>query len=444
MKKITIILSAVVLTTLGGCVNSDSYGTPDLSADCSNLTKTKEVVDITSVSTSAYAEYTDNDIIEAYVTSSDEGGNFYKSISFVSVDGQQGFSMPIDDYNLYTKFPPGSKVFVKLKDRYYVKQYGSTVIGSLYNNETPDDPTDDAVGRISIVAYKNVLNKSCLSVNEDQLVNHVTVAQAKSDAYLNKLIEFDVAEFTEASLGKTFFDESLNNLGSATNHMIRDLNGDEVILRASKYAVFASESVPTGSGRIRGVMTKYNNDYQFMIRTLNDVDLPNPRFKPLLNESFSSLTSFSTWTAFSVTGAQVWTYSPTFGNPGGMAKMTGFATSNFANEDWLISPEQDLSSLTGAKLTFDNAYKFAGNPIQVYISNNYSGSGSPNASGVTWTQLTGFALSSGNYVYVSSGDIDISAFTGPGNQKVFVAFKYTSTTSAASTWEIDNVKISAN
>jgi len=49
------------------------------------------------------------DYIEAYVTSSDEGGNFYKSISMVSTDGSTGFSMPVDNYNLYTEFEPGKK-----------------------------------------------------------------------------------------------------------------------------------------------------------------------------------------------------------------------------------------------------------------------------------------------------------------------------------------------
>ena len=121
--------------------------------------------------------------------------------------------------------------------------------------------------------------------------------------------------------------------------------------------------------------------------------------------------------------------------------MSGFSSGNLANEDWLISPAQNLASTTTAFLSFDNAYKFAGNPIQVYLSNNYSGTGNPNVAGVTWTEITGAILSSGNYVWTNSGALNISSFTGAGNTSVYIAFKYTSTTSAASTWEIDNVKI---
>ena len=40
--------------------------------------------------------------------------------------------------------------------------------------------------------------------------------------------------------------------------------------------------------------------------------------------------------------------------------------------------------------------------------------------------------------WVSSGNLDLSAFLG---KNVRIAFKYTSTTSAAATWEIDDFKI---
>ena len=32
----------------------------------------------------------------------------------MSLDGLQGFSMPVDNYNLYTEFEPGRKVTIKL------------------------------------------------------------------------------------------------------------------------------------------------------------------------------------------------------------------------------------------------------------------------------------------------------------------------------------------
>ena len=81
MKNLRIFLSAAVLATLTGCVNGDDYNAPDLSGNCTDLTATIPVTTVTNSSTSSYQQWTGEDIIEAYVTSSDEGGNFYKSIS---------------------------------------------------------------------------------------------------------------------------------------------------------------------------------------------------------------------------------------------------------------------------------------------------------------------------------------------------------------------------
>ena len=443
MKKYNLILAILSIATLVGCVNPDTYETPYPLGVCGDLSANKTVQAITSVSNGTTTKYTGDDIIEAYVTSSDLGGNFYKSISLVSVDGTVGFSMPIDDYNLYTKFEPGRKVYINMKDRYFNKQYGSTVIGSLFNNDTPSIPGDDKVGRISGAEYQNIITASCSSsVKEETLLNKLTVAQAKSDANLNKLIELDNVQFTDESLGKKFYDTSVFTIGGATNHQIIDTNGATVIVRISQYATFANESIPSGSGKIVGVMTKYGSDYQFMIRTINDVKLTRNRIVPFFEESFSS--NWSNWSKISVTGAQVWTLDTQYGNPGSCAKMTGYANSNNnANEDWLISPVQNMSAISSATLSFDTATKFNGNPLVVMISNNYNGLGNP--SSATWTTLSAtLSPSTGSYVWTGSGPINISSFTGAGNSAVYVAFKFTSTTSASATWEVDNVKIKQN
>lgn len=433
MKNLKLVLTTAVLASLVGCVNGDDYGTPDLSNECVTIATTKNVTDVTGIATATATQYTTlndvTDYIEAYVTSSDEGGNFYKSISMVSIDGLTGFSMPVDNYNLFNEFEPGRKVTIKLdKNRFFNKQHGSTVIGSSYEN---------GVGRISGVEYKDVILRSCDKIDEEDLVNRLTIAQAKNDQNLNKIIEFDAVQFTDASVGRTYFDSSLNPFPTwtATNHYITDADGNTIILRASEFAKFASDIIPGNNGKIRGVLTKYNSEYQFMIRTLNDVMLTDDRIVPLFEETFS--TNWNNWTKFSVTGAQVWVLDTQFGNPGNCAKMSGFASSvNNANEDWLISPSIDLSSVSNATLKFDNASRFPGNLIEAKISTNYV-SGNPNTA--TWTNLTAtLDTNTGAYVWTNSGNIDISSYTGG---TVHIAFKYTSTTSASSTWEIDNVKI---
>ena len=108
------VFSIVALFGLfSSCVN-DTFEDPKQD-DCINsgLVKTKEVSDIYTVATNTTAIYAADDIIEAYVISSDEGGNFYKKMYLQPVDGSKGFILSIDEVNVYTKhMQPGRKVFV--------------------------------------------------------------------------------------------------------------------------------------------------------------------------------------------------------------------------------------------------------------------------------------------------------------------------------------------
>ncbi len=277
MKFKNQIFTALFATSLVvGCANGDDYGTPDLNAGCIEATATTSVAAISAASTPAMQQFTADDVIEAYVTSSDEGGNFYKSISFVSTDNQNGFSIPVDNYNLYTQFRPGQRVYVKLKDLY--NQTNSTrarglQIGANYQGE---------VGRLSTIAYRSHIVRACEgSVAEDNIVKHLTVTQAKNDNYLNQLIEFDAVQFSEASLGNNYFSAAMNPVPTwtATNHLIEDGTGKTIIVRISQFSNFANKKVAEGSGKIRGVLTKYNGDYQFMVRTINDIQLTEERFE---------------------------------------------------------------------------------------------------------------------------------------------------------------------
>lgn len=439
MKNLKIILTAFVVATFLGCSNSDYYTTPDLSGTCSDLTPTRttdEVLGLINTSLQQFDATFDNDVIEAYVTSSDEGGNFFKSLSLVSVDGTKGFSIPIDAYNLYNRFEPGRKVYIKLKGRHYQinDNTSSKEIGSLYIDE-PTNPSDDAVGRISGVEYQDIILRGCTKVDESTITNNLTITQAKNNANLNKLIEFNNVQFTDASLGRTYYDSDLNDLGGATNHTIVDASGNTIIVRVSSFATFAGSPVSSLNGSIKGVLTKFNSDYQFMVRTLNDIQLTNPRVLPLFDEPFTS--NFPNWVKFSVIGNQVWTLNAASGNPGQCADMNGFSGGAQANEDWLISPAIDLSAVPSATLTFNTAKNFSGNALQVFVSTNYSGSGSPAAA--TWTALGGTVASASNFVWTNSGNVSLNSYVG--NNNVRIAFKYTSTGSAAAQWRVDNVKV---
>lgn len=450
MKTLKIIVTAALFTTLFGCVNGDNYGTPDLSGDCTDLAATKNVVDITATAVATATPYLTEDIIEAYVTSSDEGGNFYKSISFISLDGTVGFSMPVDNYNLYTKYEPGRKVSINMMNRYYNLQHSSTVIGSSYN---------DGVGRISGVEYQDILTRSCTKVNEDDIVKHLTIAQAKSNQYLNALIEFDNVQFTDASNGKKYFDASLNNLGGATNHQITDEFGNKIIVRVSEFAKFASDAVPTLNGKVRGVLTKFNNDFQFMVRTINDVKLTDDRldidmtppvggssivYSGTFLEDFTAYatnqTNFPAYINDASTGSRYWQLKSFGGNK--YIQMSSFGGTPEANRTLFIVPVDMTAANTLSFKTlsgYDN-----GSPLKVYYSTNYvPGTNINNATLVNIT--SNFSIPNGPTsayatAFTSSGTYAIpGSITGNG----FFIFEYTGNGSGGitTTMQIDDILV---
>lgn len=426
-KSGLLIASVAIFTS---CTDSDrtyQAGTPEIQTY--ELTTNKTVAALKAMATSSPTEYTADDVIEAYVTSNDSEGNFYKSISFQDVPTASGtpigFSVSVNKSMTFAGgFYPGRKVYIKLKGLFFGMQYGSLKIGG-----------DSALSGIEPLDYQKFLFPSATVLNEDDLVRHVTLATARLDLNQNTLLEIDNVQFANSSVGRTYFD--IDSGGYATNQSIEDpYVGTISICRISQYAPFSVHKIPSGKGSIRGVMTKYNSDYQYMVRYESDFKLTGARLIPALSEDFSN--GLAAWNAYSVVGAQVWSQT-SYGNPAPCALMSGYSGGNKANEDWLISPVMNFSSYTSATLTFDSAYNYTGAPIQVLVSGNYSGTGNPNAA--TWTTLSP-TLSSGGFSWANSGPVNLSAFAG--NSSVYIAFKYTSTTSAASNWEIDNVKVIGN
>jgi DNA/RNA endonuclease YhcR with UshA esterase domain len=294
-----------------------------------------------------------------------------------------------------------------------------------------NDEVEVAVSKLEMSEYSKLLQIANTSVDlakktgsSSIVAREVNVGQILANAELweSTLVYIKDASLTGGSIYKD------------TKIYVDDGTGS-INLYTRSVASFASTSIPTSKVNITGIIGQFNDNYQLSVRNIDDVKDAgggNPGTE-IFKDDFES--GLGKWNAVSEKGAQVWVLDATHGNPGGCAKMSGFATINNENEDWLISPKIDLTAVATGALYFDNAKNYTGNDLEVVISKNYSGSGSP--SGATWTQLS-FAKSGGSWNYVSSGKIDLSAYNG---SNVYLAFKYTSTTSASSTWELDNVKV---
>ena len=134
------------------------------------------------------------------------------------------------------------------------------------------------------------------------------------------------------------------------------------------------------------------------------------------------------WTEVAVEGEVHWTINSYSGNH--YAYANGY--NQPASESWLISPAFDLDSYDGVMLGFLSARNYTGPDIEVYFSNDYDGQ---NPAAASWQPID-CSLSTGNWEWVASGDINMDVFSG---SNCYIGFRYTSTDSEAAGWEIDDI-----
>lgn len=399
---------------------------PKLGCTQPDLTINQTVEKVKNISGSTPKVYSYDDVIEAYVVSSDEGGNFFKTISFQTLATDKipaiGFSTPVDVTNTYIDFRIGNKVYIKLKDQFTDSYYGALRIGSLYVSNA-GDPT---IGRISQNDYKNVLNASCNVIEEDMLVQQVSIEEALNESKLNTLIELKDVQFAEAAIGRHYFEES-NNVGGATNWNLSDKTGNQLIFRTSNYANFAANIVPDGSGKVRGILTKFGSDYQLMPRFASDIVMTGKRSVPLFSEDFQSVKNnvnfaLAGWSNIVEKASKLWKSMLYAGN--GYAEFNTTSTTAAENIAWLVSPKINLKGYKNAVLSFRSAQhdlKVSSplNSLEVYISTNFDGS---SISKAKWTKLEARfpSLLSPAREFMSSGGIDLSAYS----ENIHIAFKY--------------------
>ena len=125
----------------------------------------------------------------------------------------------------------------------------------------------------------------------------------------------------------------------------------------------------------------------------------------------------------------VWQQSSSYG----MKASAYVSGTNHATESWLISPAFDLSEATEATLAISHVRRY-GDVSHLSVK--------ATADGENWSALTVSAWSDGsNWTFIDA-TADLSEFAG--EESVKIAFVYTSTSSAAGTWEIKTVTVTAD
>lgn len=442
--KISLGAAALVATQMS-CINDDKWDAPEIVCnnkfDAPTMTMAQFVAlspaTVSTIYTGEAYKVPAEDathpavIFDAYVVSSDAGGNFYKTISFQDKPENPtvGLTVGINKSLNYADFPVGAHIRIKANGMVIGKSFGVISLG------VPDP--DYTIGRIpeSIIGrfIAGVCDGNGLEIATIVPKNVTLEDLKKNDSYLNTLVKVSNVQFGDGLAGKQLMNKDLSGAFVDTDRAIEDVYGNAGTIRTDGFFKATSYLIPENSGDITFVASKYNATYQNIIRSISDINLTKPRITYTFNEPFANLTA-NGWTTYSVAGAPVWG-TTNFGNPAPSAYMNGNGS---VNEDWLISKSIPLTGFASAGLLFQTDGRYAGNALEVYITTDTYNGGNP--TGLTWVKLNAkFDTDMNAFAgFVSSGLVDLAPYL---NKNVRIGFKYTSTASAASAWEVDNVKI---
>ncbi|MBW6483858.1 MAG: choice-of-anchor J domain-containing protein [Vicingaceae bacterium] len=261
----------------------------------------------------------------------------------------------------------------------------------------------------------------------------VTIADLNADieGFQGKLIQIDNVKFVERNLGLTYADAENKE---SISRFLEDLTLDQVEVRTSGYANFASDTLPAGNGSFIGICGQYNADLQLLIRNPNELTL-NGAAPIEITKNFddNSLTSGGWTTQYPIPNIP-WTVASFNGNyygniTNGSGKLVG--------ESWLISPPFDLSNSLSPVLNFKTATFASNSALKVMISTNYDGVSLPATA--TWTDITSsFSYSTGGWSWTNSGNFSLTSYIQPN---VYIAFQFIGTAASWDSWEVDNIKI---
>ena len=348
--------------------------------------------------------FTEDASVYGIVTADEQSGNLYKT-AFIQ-DRATGAAI-----ELYLTAPSG----VRIGDS--IRVYLKGVTYATYFN-LPQLSNFEADGHIIILANNKPIQPA-----------KTTIAEINQGKYLAGLVRLENVKFTEQN---TFADPA--TYGNRTLADPTDYS-QTVIVRTSNYANFAYDSLPQGTGNLVAIAAVYNSTWQLYIRSARELEfdgyVPGGDADLPYYQDFTS--SFGTYTTYDVLGDQSWEIDYN------TAKMTGFANStNYANEDWLISKRFSLENVTQASMTMTYIARYFNNldsDITIQISRDYTG-GDPTAA--TWSQVPASWVSGSDWNTFASTTLDLTPYVG---QKVTVAVKYLSDDQKAGTIEVQSILI---
>lgn len=443
MKKIKFIALAFLALTLGSCMG-DGYADPDLTEKVpaapygNNSLREKNVISIADLKTQ-FATIINSDngykliekdmMIKAVVTGNDVSGNIYNQVSVQDASG--AIIIAINGSGLSGYLPVGQEILVSLKGLYIGSYKKLPQIGGV-NTKLSDGSL--GMGKIERAIWNEhfkILNPgeadASTVVPEEFDLTKLTDA-AYMDANVGKLMTLKKVKFASANGTNVWAPDDTNtSLELIDAETGKRINKNNLVVRNSGYSKFANEVVPQGVFDITGIFTRYNNTWQIVLRSTDDLKSVVLAY---LSEPFdASQGNFTIDNIKLADGVEfVWKWaSAAYG-----MKASGYVNGSKQElQSRLKSPAIDLKSAKRAKLMFDQAINFASDMKQeckVQISTD----------GKTWTDLDVQGYPTENSWTFVSSTADLTKYCG---KTIYIGFLYSSSPTGAPTWEVKNFAV---
>lgn len=375
--------------------------------------------------------------LEGYVVSSDHAGNFYKELYLQDApeNPSRALRLLLDAQALYTTYPLGRKVYVKLNDLGAGRQNGVISLGSYQA---------DGVAPMPEPQISNHLVRDTLT---QQLIPLELAREDFHSNHYGKYIQLSDVQFSKSELGKTYASEAFDRYDGARILEFCD-SYQTVFVRTSTYSGFKTQTVPSGAGTLTAVLTRDYYDEQTVVQmnTPLSIAFEQPRCDPFYGEHFESFRlgkiDEAGWLQWREAGSQDWEVYRDENSLGQSARIGSYRSGDEATISWLISPEWDLQSLSTPILSFQTSVAFAdASNLKVFYTTQWN-SETPMPTAIDWQPIPAVLASRATAPeqWVDSGMIPL-----PSVPRLRLAFVYSGSgkTSSDGTYELDDLKIYA-
>lgn len=254
-----ILLFAILGLTFSACVDQEFddppvRGLPGVEANYT-IAQLKQRHTI-NANADSYTLIDTNIIVSGIVVGNDVSGNIFKEL--IIEDATGGVAIRLDNTGLYTLYPEGTEVFIKLNGLYIGDYRGRYQISVAAGERIPGP----------LVAQYVVAGEQKVAVPTSVTLAELLASPQLQRSMESRLLSIEGTQFASSELGQTY---AVAGGGTTRNRMVEDCSNNSIIVRLSDFSDFASTDIPEGNGTLKAVFSLFGTTPQLIVREEADM-----------------------------------------------------------------------------------------------------------------------------------------------------------------------------